>query len=215
VPPNHTFYTYIRCLVCRGIVSGYPCGGPGEPCGPGNYPYFRAANNVTRGQIAKIVSNSAGFSEPVVGQTFEDVPPASTYYDFVERLVARGVMGGYACGGQGEPCVPPGNRPYFRTNATATRGQISKIVSNAAGFTEPVAGQTFEDVPPAGTYYDFVERLVSRGIVNGYPCGGVGEPCIPPSNRPYFRPGANITRGQTTKSVGRTFFPTCQSAGKL
>jgi hypothetical protein len=199
-------------MVCRGIVNGYPCGGPNEPCAPpGNNPYFRAANNVTRGQIAKIVSNSAGFSEPVVGQSFEDVPAGSTFYDFVERLASREVMSGYPCGGAGEPCVPPGNRPYFRTNATATRGQISKIVSNAAGFSEPVVGQTFEDVPAGSTFYDFIERLVARGVMSGYPCGGVGEPCIPPGNRPYFRPSANVTRGQTTKIVANTFFPECDT----
>jgi len=39
------------------------------------------------------------------------------------------VMGGYACGGEGEPCGP-GNLPYFRPNANATRGQVAKINSN-------------------------------------------------------------------------------------
>jgi hypothetical protein len=123
-------------------------------------------------------------------------------------------MSGYACGGIGEPCVPPGNRPYFRPSATATRGQITKIVSNAAGFQEPVVGQTFEDAPSGSTFYDYIERLVSRGVMQGYPCGGVGEPCIPPGNRPYFRPGANVTRGQTTKIVGNTFFPGCDTPGR-
>jgi hypothetical protein len=82
-------------------------------------------------------------------------------------------------------------------------------VSNAAGFQEPAAGQTFEDVPPGSTFYEFIERLVSREVMSGYPCGGVGEPCVPPDNRPYFRPSANVTRGQTTKIVANTFFPEC------
>lgn len=210
VQPDHTFYSFVRCMVCMGIINGYPCGGEGEPCvPPSNNPYFRPGKNVTRGQIAKIVSNSAGFQEPVTGQTFEDVPTGSTFYAFIERLVARDVMNGYPCGGAGEPCLPPGNLPYFRPNATATRGQISKIVSNAAGFQEPISGQTFEDVPPTSTFYLFIERLSVRGVINGYPCGGVGEPCIPPDNRPYFRPGASVTRGQTTKIVTNTFFPGC------
>src|SRR4029453_8882613 len=95
VPPSHTFYPFVRCLACRGIINGYPCGSPGEPCNGNNDPYFRPGNNVTRGQIAKIVSNAAGFSEPVSGQTFEDVAPGSTFYDFVERLASRSVMAGY------------------------------------------------------------------------------------------------------------------------
>jgi hypothetical protein len=210
VPPDNTFYPYVRCMVCNGIVSGYPCGGPFEPCvPPANNPYFRPGNNVTRGQIAKIVSNSAGFNEPVSGQSFEDIAPGSTFYEFIERLTARAVMSGYPCGGLNEPCVPPGNRPYFRPNASATRGQLSKIVSNAAGFSEPVSGQTFEDVPPGYTFYEFIERLASRGVMSGYACGGPGEPCVLPGNRPYFRPGNNVTRGQTSKIVGNTFFPDC------
>jgi hypothetical protein len=199
----------VRCLACLEIISGYPCGGVGEPCNSNNDPYFRPGNNVTRGQIAKIAASAAGFSEPVSGQTFEDVVPGSTFYEFIERLVARQVMNGYACGGVGEPCIPPFNRPYFRPNATATRGQLAKIVSNAAGFNEPVGGQTFEDVVPGSTFYEFIERLVSRGVMSGYTCGGVGEPCVPPDNRPYFRPNNNVTRGQTSKIVGNTFFPAC------
>jgi hypothetical protein len=178
---------------------------------PADRPYFRAANLVTRGQIAKIVSNSAGLQEPVVEQTFEDVAPGHTFYEYIERLAARGVMSGYACGGPGEPCVPPANRPYFRSGVPSTRGQISKIVSNAAGFQEPVSGQSFQDVPPGSTFYDYIERLVSRGVMQGYPCGALGEPCVPPDNRPYFRPADNVTRGQTTKIVANTFFPGCET----
>jgi len=202
VPQGSTFYDFIRCLACRGIVGGYPDG------------TFRPNNNVTRGQLSKIVSNSAGFNDPQTVQMFEDVPQGSTFFDFIGRLASRGFINGYPCGGPGEPCVPPGNLPYFRPNANATRGQISKIVSNAAGFIEPVSGQTFEDVPPGSTFYDFIERLVSRGVMNGYPCGGVGEPCVPPGNRPYFRPNNNATRGQTSKIVANTFFPNCQTPGR-
>ncbi|MEO6456930.1 MAG: S-layer homology domain-containing protein, partial [Chloroflexia bacterium] len=121
VPPSNTFYPNVQCLACRGIISGYSDG------------TFRPNNPVTRGQLAKIVSNSAGFSEAVSGQTFQDVPPTHTFYEFIERLTNRGYMTGYVCGGPGEPCIE--NRPYFRPQANATRGQTSKIVSNAAGFT--------------------------------------------------------------------------------
>jgi len=143
---------------------------------------------------------------------FQDVPPGSTFFDYIGRLASRGYINGYPCGGAGEPCVPPDNLPYFRPNANATRGQISKIVSNAAGFTEPAVGQTFQDVPPGSTFYDFIERLASRGVMSGYPCNTIpSEPCIGPENRPYFRPNANATRGQTAKIVSNTFFPACNT----
>jgi kelch-like protein 17 (actinfilin) len=40
----------------------------------------------------------------------------------------------------------------------------------------------FEDVPPGSTFYPFVQCLACQGILSGYPCGGQGEPCVPPDN---------------------------------
>ena len=197
-----TFYSFVRCLACRGIISGYPDG------------TFRPNNDVTRGQIAKIVSNSAGFSDPAGPQQFEDVLPGSTFFDFIWRLAFRGIIEGYPCGGPGEPCIAPDNRPYFRPNADVTRGQLSKIVSEAAGYSEPAGAQQFEDVPVGSTFYDYIWRLADRGIMSGYPCGGEGEPCNPPDNLPYFRPGKNATRGQASKIVANTFFPGCETPSR-
>jgi hypothetical protein len=213
VPVGSTFYTWIRCLACRGIVGGYPCGGPGEPC-PGAY--YRPNNNVTRGQTSKIISESAGFADPVPStqQTFQDVPPGSTFHVWIERLSTRGIISGYPCGGPFEPCVAPTNRPYFRPNNNVTRGQLSKITSGAAGWTETPTGQTFEDVPPGSTFYLYIERMASRGIISGYPCGGPFEPCVAPNNRPYFRPNNNATRGQMAKIAAEAFFPNCQTPAR-
>ena len=85
-----TFYQFIHCLVCLGIVSGYPDG------------TFRPNANLTRGQLSKIVSNSAGFIDTPSGQQFQDVPPTgpdSTFYPYIYRLVHRGYISGYPCGG--------------------------------------------------------------------------------------------------------------------
>jgi amicyanin len=123
-------------------------------------------------------------------------------------------MGGYPCGGPDEPCEE-GSRPYFRPNASASRGQISKIVSNAAGLDEEVAGQDYEDVPPSddpSSFYPYIQRLSSIGSVGGYPCGTPDPnsgPCDE-EDRPYFRPANLVTRGQAAKIVGNTFYPNCQ-----
>ncbi len=210
VPAGSTFYAFIRCLACRGIVGGYPCGGPGEPC-PG--PYFRPNLNVTRGQVSKIVASAAQLADPVPStqQTFADVAPDSPFWLWVERLSTRGIVGGYPCGGLFEPCIGPENRPYFRPNNNVTRGQLSKIVAGAAGWTETPTTQTFAEVLPGSTFYVTIERVASRGIVTGYLCGGAGEPCIGPANRPYFRPNNNATRGQMSKIAAAAFFPNCQT----
>jgi hypothetical protein len=214
VPPTNTFYPFVQCLACWGIINGYACGGPNEPCDPNSNPYFRPNNYVTRGQLAKIVSESAGFAEEVPRSqwTFTDVPYGSTFWLWAERLAGREVMAGYVCGQDpNEPCDDQ-NRPYFRSGAGATRGQLTKIVSNAAGFNDtiPASEYTFTDVPPSNTFWLYVERLLLNrpGVMGGYACGGAGEPCDG-QNRPYFRPNNPLTRGQTSKIVANAFFPGC------
>ncbi len=202
VLPGSTFYPFVRCMACLGIIEGYTSG-----CETGN-PCYRPGNNVTRGQLAKIVSNSAGFIDPPGSQLYQDVPPGSTFYSFIQRLAIRDIVSGYPCGGPGEPCLPPGNLPYFRPNSNATRGQISKIVAITAGWTDPTGNQTFEDVTPGSTFHLWIENLAAHGVMQGYTCGNP-EPCVPPGNRPYFRPQNNATRGQTAKIVTNTFFPAC------
>jgi glycosidase len=215
VPANHTFYTFVRCLACRGIVSGYPCGGPGEACNANDDPYYRPGANVTRGQLSKIIANSAGLNDtPAQGQQqFADVPPGSPFYEFVERLAQTGAIAGYPCGGPGvtEPCDSE-NRPFFRPNNPATRGQISKIVSIAAGFEEDVAEgqQTFTDVDQDSPFWVYIERLAGRGIISGY---GEASRC-PETGAPCFRYNDLTTRGQMAKIAANAFFPNCQTPAR-
>lgn len=213
VDPSNAFNTYIHCLACRNVISGYSDG------------TFRPGALVTRGQIAKIVANGLGLTEPITGQTFEDVKPtgqtgASPFYQYIEFLTRAGYMGGYACEdpathpGTDIPCVAGSNRPYFRPGSNATRGQISKIVSNAADYQDTPTGQTFTDVPTNSPFYTWIQRLASRGHISGYACGGTNpqtgsaEPCDS-ANRPWFRPNNSVTRGQTTKIVANAILPDC------
>jgi hypothetical protein len=202
VGPENVFYDQIMCLSCMGFMSGYTDG------------TFRPSLNVSRGQLSKIVSNTAGFGDALESvQTFEDVLPGSPFHMYVERMAARGVIEGYACGGPGEPCGE-GNRPYFRVGVHVTRGQVSKIVSNALGLIEPVRGQFYADIDESNPFYHEIMRLSNRGVMSGYPCGGVNpqtgqpEPCDA-ENRPYFRAANNVTRGQASKMVSNAFYPEC------
>ena len=207
VPPANPFFSYIEQAASRGLMSGYPCGGPGEPCDSDNRPYFRPYVDVTRAQVAKTDSDSAGFSDtpPPGTQTFADVSSFNPFYTYIERLAARGLMSGFTCGGPGEPC-DPSNRPYFRPFNDATRGQLAKTVSNTAGFsdTPPPGTQSFADVSSFNPFYLYIERLAARGVMSGFSCGGPGEPCDP-SNRPYFRPFNYSTRAILAKTVVLAF----------
>ncbi|HMA37394.1 MAG TPA: S-layer homology domain-containing protein [Chloroflexia bacterium] len=57
VPASNGFYTFVETAYNHTIISGYACGGAGEPC-PGTY--FRAYNSITRGQLAKLINLSYG-----------------------------------------------------------------------------------------------------------------------------------------------------------
>jgi hypothetical protein len=207
VQPGSTFYEFVNCLVCRGVISGFPDGTykPGAP--------------ITRGQISKIVSNAAGFQEDPGAQIYSDVPPGSTYYAFINRLTRRGIMAGYPCptrpgeaGQNGTPCSPD-NPALFMPEQHATRGQLAKIISNTQGYAEDVSGQYYTDVPVSSTFYQWIMRLTNRGVMGGYKCGtsqpGSG-PCDAQS-RPYFRPAEEVSRGQAAKMASNTFFPNCQT----
>jgi hypothetical protein len=125
VAPASDFWLYVERAALHGVISGYGCGGPGEPC-PGRY--YRPAGNMTRGQLAKVDSETSGFSDPIPAnrQTFNDVAPGSTFWLYIERLSLHNVISGYRCGAAGEPC--PG--VYFRPRNNITRGQTSKIAAN-------------------------------------------------------------------------------------
>jgi hypothetical protein len=202
VPPDNVFYPFIRCLACRGIIGGYSDG------------TFRPFNDITRGQIAKMVSNAAGFDEDPGPQIYEDVDGNNPFYQWINRLSMRGHMGGYPCGTvDAEPCIEPDNRPYFRPFNNATRGQLSKIVANAAGVGGTPTGQFYTDVPEDNPFYTWIMRLTEAGVMSGYECGGPGEPCDN-ENRPYFRPFNNVTRGQASKIVANTFYPNCETPSR-
>jgi hypothetical protein len=61
------------------------------------------------------------------GQCFTDVPPANGFYTNVNALYMDGIIGGYPCGGTGEPCDAD-NRPYYRPANLVSRQQMSKFV---------------------------------------------------------------------------------------
>ncbi len=182
-PANNTFFDYINWMVCHNYVSGYPDN------------TFRPNSNVTRGQLMKMVVNAAGWAiDTTGGPHFVDVPVGSTFYNYVETGFNHAIVGGYPCGGAGEPC--PGS--YFRPNNNITRSQLAKVIALAQAYVLPnPVTPTFADVAPGSTFYQYIEAMAEHSIVSGYPCGSPGEPC--PGT--YYRPVNSATRGQVSKFV--------------
>jgi hypothetical protein len=205
VDPAHPFYAYIQCLACRGILNGYGDGA------------FRPTHPLTRGQAAKIIANSVGYAETITStqQTFADVPPSQPFWLWIERVAGHNLVSGYVCGGLDEPCDAHG-RAYFRPTHNVTRGQLVKIVANAAGYQDPIPAtqQSFTDVPFGDPFWQYIERINGRGIINGYVCGqGPAGPCDD-QGRPYFLAYTVVTRGQAAKIVTNTFSPDCEWLNK-
>ena len=111
VSAGHPFYGYIETAFQRGIVSGYDDG------------TFRPGNDVTRGQVSKIVVGAEGWPiDTSGGPHFSDVSEGSTFYEYIETAYNHQIVSGYSDG-----TYRPGNE--------ATRGQLSKIVHMA--ITQP------------------------------------------------------------------------------
>jgi S-layer homology domain len=148
VPVTHPFYNWIAIGVANNVVSGYQCGGSGEPCDGANRPYFRPNANVNRGQFAKMIANANNWSDGMPSsRTFADVPTTSPYYQFVERAAANNAISGYTCGGPGEPCDGR-SRPYFRPGSSVTRAQASKMIDLARRGGVPPTPQPTQPPPP-------------------------------------------------------------------
>jgi hypothetical protein len=58
VTSGNPFYAFVNRIYQQDLVTGYPCGGPGEPCDAQNRPYYSPINNVTRQQMAKFIDNA-------------------------------------------------------------------------------------------------------------------------------------------------------------
>ncbi|HUP27761.1 MAG TPA: S-layer homology domain-containing protein [Chloroflexia bacterium] len=137
VPPSYPLYSFVEAAARAGIISGYSCGGPGEPCDAQRRPYFRPGNNVTRAQTAKMIVASRGWPAPSpASPTFADVPPSYGLYTYIEAAVQRQIISGYSCGGPEEPCDAQ-RRPYFRPGSNVTRAQLSKMLSRSLQTAGP------------------------------------------------------------------------------
>lgn len=172
VLPDNSFFSYIKNLAERGIISGYSDG------------YFYADSRVTRGQISQMVTLAMGHSPHPIHYftftpTFLDVPYESTFYAYVEFLAERSIVSGYSDG-------------MFRPDDFMTRGQIAKVITLAleeqgitCRYDVPVS---FSDVHGSNLFYRYIQCLEELGITNGYSDG-------------TYRPDNNITRGEAAKFV--------------
>ena len=111
VPTTNPFYSYIETAKANNAISGYSCG---SGCLE-----FRPNNNVTRGQISKIIVAAFAWAiNTSGGPHFTDVPTTNPFYAYIETAYNRGVVSGYSDG-------------TFRPGYNVTRAQLSKMLYEA------------------------------------------------------------------------------------
>ncbi|MCM3715630.1 S-layer homology domain-containing protein [Alkalihalobacillus oceani] len=102
---------------------------------------------------------------------FSDVDENAWYYDNVNYLVDKGVLGGYTDG-------------TLRPLGTLTRAEAAKMIADSLEIgTDANATLNFTDTKNGVWYTAPVAALVERGILNGFPDGS-------------FRPNATVTRAE-------------------
>lgn len=175
VPIGNLFYTVIGKLSARGITLG---------CGNGNY----CPNDpVTRQEMAAFIMRSKGeFNPPMpLTQRFNDVPPANSFYNFIDRLAALNITVGCS--------IAP---PLYCPADPVLREQMSAFVLRGLGeFSPPMPPmQRFNDVPSSNQFYNFVDRLAVLNITLG---------CTP--DHLFYCPSSAITRAEMAAFLVRAF----------
>ncbi len=102
--PGEWSYGFVETGVLHNVITGYQNG------------TFRPADNVTRGQLSKIIVLYRAWAlvDPLV-PSFTDVPVGSTFYAFIETAKWHGIVSGYGDG-------------TFHPADPALRGQLSKML---------------------------------------------------------------------------------------
>ncbi|MFL5733142.1 MAG: S-layer homology domain-containing protein [Chloroflexia bacterium] len=129
---------------------------------------------------APTTTNTPTGTPTLIPMTVSDVHPSDYFYEAVRMLYGRGIISGYADN-------------IFRPYNNTTRGQLSKIIVLAKGWSvyNPITA-TFRDVPMGSPFFAYVETAYAHQVISGYGCG---DGCL------EFRPGNSITRGQLCKIV--------------
>ena len=111
VPSSHSAYEFISAAYDAGILSGYSDG------------TYRPNANITRAQIAIMVTRAFNLSHSGKEVSFTDVPDGYAPKRFIETLASHGVINGYSDG-------------TFRPNNQTTRAQFSIMIYNALNLVK-------------------------------------------------------------------------------
>ncbi|MFP5288432.1 MAG: S-layer homology domain-containing protein [Thermoanaerobaculia bacterium] len=175
VPFTNIFHRFIERIADAGITAGCNLAPP----------RYCPQNVVTREQMAVFVLRALGIAPDASGaQVFDDVPPSSPLYGFIQVFSRLGITAG---------CNT--NPPLFCPGNSVTREQMAVFVLRALGLQPDSSGpQVFDDVPPSHPLYGFIQVFSRLGITAG--CN---------ASPPQFCPTNPVTREQMAAFLVRAF----------
>ncbi|MGA3602867.1 N-acetylmuramoyl-L-alanine amidase [Lysinibacillus agricola] len=171
VPKDHEAYEEINYLVNLGVIKGYRENGK---------TYYKPYNNVTRGQVAKMVVVASGNKPLVVNKSnFSDVEVGTELSGYVERAVQ---LGYFATNTKGQ----------FLPNKPLTRDEMSHVLTKAFNLDTSEyenIDSPFVDVGITNPYVKYVNTIYYNGITKG--------------SGQNYNPNSQVTRAQFALFVAR------------
>lgn len=163
VTRNHTLITEIDYLVDREIIKGYPDGS------------FKPNNNVTRAQVAVLLTRALGLNTSnIKNPNYQDIPVTHIYYKEIAAAHSAGIFQ---------------SAHNFNPGATISRGTMA-IVLQRAFHLKGSDPYHFEDVTKNTDGYQAISAVANNSITRGYRDG-------------TFKPNVTLTRAHFSAFLAR------------
>jgi hypothetical protein len=147
VHPNNAFYEFANRIYMQDLVTGYPCGGAGEPCDAENRPYYRPGAIVTRQQMSKFVDQARRMPGIYIETSTERYPLQSLTYE--PNGVGVSGFSSFGIGVYGTSNSSPGVYGYS-TNDIGVYGYSSNDIGVYGRSTDSYAGYFQGDIYVTG-----------------------------------------------------------------
>ena len=129
----------------KGVINGYEDGS------------FKPKQNITRAELATIITNVFGLTETKGAKNFTDVKEGAWYADAIAKVSAAGIM--YTSG------------DTFKPNTPATREEAAYALAKAYKLSGS-SSKTFKDAANISSWsQEAIASLVSGGYIDGRPDG--------------------------------------------
>ncbi|SIS82537.1 N-acetylmuramoyl-L-alanine amidase [Salimicrobium salexigens] len=135
----------INYLIGENIIKGYPDGD------------FHGDDKVTRAQAAVMVGRMLGLSGEKRSTDFPDVNKGLYASGYIQSAKDKGIITGF----------PEGD---YRPNKSMTRAEMAYLIVKALRL-ETKSDVTFTGIPKSSKLYDYVNKLSTAGISEGFPSG--------------------------------------------